>query len=118
MFSQKNLTCYWGNREELTDKQRKNIKEMGYKYRGKNQWLYFLSFEPGYYPYNLDQDEVVRMTNYFLNLEVALQQYESAQVDVDFENGEMYYLEFNEDKKYGIQGLNHYHFHHFNSEIC
>ena len=99
MFSQKNLTCYWGNREELTDKQRKNIKEMGYKYRGKNQWLYFLSFEPGYYPYNLDQDEVVRMTNYFLNLEVALQQYESAQVDVDFENGEMYYLEFNEDKK-------------------
>lgn len=72
---------------------------MGYKYRGKNQWLQFLSFEPGYYPYNLDQDEVVRMTNYFLNLEVALQQYESAQVDVDFENGEMYYLEFNEDKK-------------------
>lgn len=42
MFSQNNLTCYWGNREESTNKQRKNIKEMGYKYRGKNQWLYFL----------------------------------------------------------------------------
>lgn len=99
MFSQNNLTCYWGNREELTDKQRKNIKEMGYKYRGKNQWLYFQSFEAGDYPYNLNQDEVIRMTNYFLNLELALQQYESVQVDVDFEKGEMYYFEFGEDKK-------------------
>ncbi len=99
MFSQKNLTCYWGNRDELTDKQRKNIKEMGYKYRGKNQWLYFLSFEPGYFPYNLDQDEVVRMTNYFLNLELALQYYESVQCNVDFENGEMYHFEFGKDKK-------------------
>lgn len=64
-----------------------------------NQWLYFLSFEPGYYPYNLDQDEVVRMTNYFLNLELALQCYESEQVHVDFEHGEMYYFEFGKDKK-------------------
>lgn len=99
MFSQNNLTCYWGNRDELTDKQRKNIKGMGYKYRGKNQWLYFLSFEPGYYPYNLNQDEVSRMSNYFLNLELALQRYEKVQIDVDFENGEMYYFEFGEDKK-------------------
>lgn len=99
MFSQKNLTCYWGNRDELTDKQRKNIKEMGYKYRGKNQWLYFLSFEPGYYPYNLDQDEVVRMTNYLLNLELALQYYENVQIDVDFEHGEMYYFEYGKGKK-------------------
>lgn len=60
MANQKNLTCYWGNREELSEKQRKIIKELGYKYRGKNQWLYFLSFEPGYYPYNPDQEEVQR----------------------------------------------------------
>ena len=26
MFSQNNLTCYWGNREELSEKQRKTIK--------------------------------------------------------------------------------------------
>lgn len=34
MFSQNNLACYWGNREELSEKQRKTIKELGYKYRG------------------------------------------------------------------------------------
>ena len=28
MFNQKNLTCYWGNREELTGKQRKLIKDL------------------------------------------------------------------------------------------
>lgn len=108
MGSQKCLTCYWGNRDELSEKQRKTIKELGYKYRGKNQWLYFLSFEPGYYPYNLDQDEVVRMTNYFSNLELALQYYEQEQVEVDFENGEMFYFKFGRDKKtwsFGAESL-------------
>ena len=61
MFNQKNLTCYWGNREELTGKQRKLIKDLGYSYRGKNQWLYFLSFEPGYYPYNMDESAGFRI---------------------------------------------------------
>lgn len=99
MFNQHNLTCYWGNREELSDKQRKIIKELSYKYRGKNQWLYFMSFEPGYYPYNLDQDEVVRMTEHLQDLEFALQYYERMDVVVDFEHGEMFYFEFGEDKK-------------------
>ena len=64
MYHQKCLSCYWGNREELSNAQRKTIKDLGYKYRGKNQWLYFMSFEPGYYPYNLDKDEVLRMSQY------------------------------------------------------
>lgn len=44
MYLQNNLTCYWGNREELSVKQRNIIKELGYTYRGKNNWLYFMSF--------------------------------------------------------------------------
>lgn len=35
----------------------------------------------------------------YLNLELALQHYEKVQIDVDFENGEMYYFEFSEDRK-------------------
>lgn len=68
MSNQKNLTCYWGNRDELTNKQRTVIKELGYKYSGKNQWLYFMSYEPGYWPFNMDE-EVVRMTEYMQDLE-------------------------------------------------
>ncbi len=99
MFNQKNLTCYWGNREELTDKQRKIIKELGYTYRGKNQWLYFLSFEPGYYPYNMDKAEVLRMSEYLQELELALKCYGEENVQVDFENGNMFYVVLEEDKK-------------------
>lgn len=99
MFNQKNLTCYWGNRDELSDKQRKIIKELGYSYRGKNQWLYFLSFEPGYYPYNMDEAEVERMTTYFQDLELALRYYYELAINVDFENGKMFQFTFGKDKK-------------------
>lgn len=99
MFNQKNLTCYWGNRDELTNKQRGIIKELGYKYRGKNQWLYFMSFEPGYYPYNLDAEEVVRMGAYMQDLELALQCYDEADIKVDFEHGNMFLLTFGDNKK-------------------
>lgn len=99
MFNQKNLTCYWGNRDELTDKQRKIIKDLGYSYRGKNQWLYFLSFEPGYYPYNMNEEEVLRMSKYLQDLEVALKYYVESDVKVSFENGNMFLLSFDEDKK-------------------
>ena len=99
MFNQKNLTCYWGNREELTDKQRKIIKELGYKYRGKNQWLYFMSFEPGYFPYNMDKEEVLRMSEYMQNLELALKCYYEENEQVDFEHGNMFYVVMEEDKK-------------------
>lgn len=99
MFNQKNLTCYWGNREELSGKQRKTIKELGYQYRGKNQWLYFLSFEPGYYPYNMNQEEVLRMTEHLQDLEMALHYYEETNQKVDFEKGNMFFFEFGKDKK-------------------
>ena len=99
MFNQKNLTCYWGNRDELSDKQRKIIKELGYTYRGKNQWLYFLSFEPGYYPYNMDTDEVFRMTEHMRNLERALKCYEQETEGVDFEYGNMYHIMLDEENE-------------------
>lgn len=99
MANQRNLTCYWGNRNELTDKQRKIIKDLGYSYRGKNQWLYFLSFEPGYTPYNMDESEVLRMSEYLKDLELALLYYEETDMEVDFEQGNMFLLSFGEDKK-------------------
>ncbi len=99
MSQQRNLTCYWGNREELSTKQRNIIKELGYKYRGKNQWLYFLSFEPGYYPYNMDADEVQRMSRYLQDLEFALRHYDQMETDVDFAEGNMFLFTFGKDRK-------------------
>lgn len=104
IWNQKSLNCYWGNREELTDAQRRVIKELGYTYRGKNQWLYFLSFEPGYYPYNLDREEVLRMGEYMLDLEQALKCYDEEKVQVDFESGNMFYVVLKDDKEVDSYG--------------
>lgn len=107
MFNQRNLTCYWGNREELTVNQRKIIKDLGYTYRGKNQWLYFLSYEPGYYPYNMDEDEVLRMSTYLQDLELAFHYYDKTDMHVDFENGNMFLFTFGRDKKLGTLARKH-----------
>lgn len=99
MFTQKNLTCYWGDRDELSSKQRKIIKDLGYSYRGRNQWLYFMSFKPGYYPYNPDSDEVTRLTGYYRDLEMALKHYYDNDMNVDFDSGKMYLVSLDRDKK-------------------
>lgn len=99
MFSQQNLTCYWGDREELSTKQREVIKELGYKYRGKNQWLYFMSYQEGYYPYNFNQKEVQKMTRYLSRLVEALEYYQNNEVKVDFDKGNMF-LYVKKDKEW------------------
>lgn len=86
MYMQENLTCYWGDREELSKMQRDIIKELGYKYRGRNQWLYFMSLKPNYMPYNFNADEVDRMTTYLTKLKNALDLYIEQKPEVDFED--------------------------------
>ncbi len=99
MFYQRNMSCYWGMREDLTERQRKVIKDLGYKYRGKNQWLYFQSRKPGYSAYILDEEEALRMADHLQDLELALRCYEESGAEVSFEKGSMFLLTFEEDKK-------------------
>lgn len=96
MFSQNNLTCYWGNRDELSTQQYDIIKQLGYKYRGNNNWLYFHSFKAGYYPYNLDKEEVLQLTKYFEKLIEAIKYYRNNSIAVDFEHKEAYSFYFDE----------------------
>ena len=99
MFSQNNLTCYWGNREELTKAQWQTVKDLGYKFRGKNQWLYFMSYRKGYFPYNMDQAEVLRMTGYLRMLADAVEYYRTNEMKVDFEHGKTFF--YSCDKEVG-----------------
>lgn len=90
LFSQNCLAAYWGSREEMLEEQRQMIKELGYKYYGKDQWLYFMSHCRGYFPYMLDEEEVNRMAGYLSLLEQALVCWEQDPVSVDFEHGNIY----------------------------
>lgn len=90
-MSQNNLTCYWGNRDDLSKEQYQTIKSLGYKFRGKNQWPFFISHRTGYFPYNMDQAEVQRMTVYLTQLFQAIKYYNKNMVPVDFENENLFF---------------------------
>ena len=83
---QKCLAVYWGDRAELCKKELDIIKELGYKFRGKNQWLSFRSYKPPYAPYILSNEEVVFLTEILTQLYVALCEYIENNITVDFEN--------------------------------
>ena len=66
MYMQGNLTLYLGDREELSKKQRDIIKELGYKYRGKNHWLYFSDGYDRCSIYQRNRSCITYNVNYFL----------------------------------------------------
>ncbi len=87
-FQEDNLIiCNFGSREELTSKELKLIKELGLKFRGRNNWIYFHSYKRGYAPYILDQEEVLLQTEVFKNLYMALKAYIDKGLSIDFEGG-------------------------------
>ena len=99
MFSQNTLCCYWGDRQDLSKRQWEIVRSLGYRYRGKNQWLYFMSNKKGYYPYNLSRDEVLRMTEYLTGLKEAVDYYEKNNMAVDFREGNLFLYYFDHEKR-------------------
>lgn len=95
-MNQNNLACYWGNRDDLSKEQYQTVKSLGYKFRGKNQWLYFISHKTGYFPYNMDQAEVNRMNTYLTQLLQAIAYYNKNKLTVHFEDGNMFLYSRNE----------------------
>lgn len=81
------ILCYFGDREELTSKELKLIKDLDLKFRGRNNWIYFHHFKRGYVPFMLDQEEVIKETEILRNLFMALRSYIEEGLEVDFEDG-------------------------------
>ena len=54
MYQQNSLLCTFDDRETLASQDLKLIKELGLKYRGRNQWPCFRHLSPGMYPWFLD----------------------------------------------------------------
>ncbi|TDT61316.1 DUF7309 domain-containing protein [Fonticella tunisiensis] len=74
MHVQKCLMASFENREYLDKQDLKVIKDIGYKFRGKNEWPAFRTFEPGYFPWFLNSYQV-RFLTVILHqaMEVALE---------------------------------------------
>lgn len=102
MYKQNALVCYWGDREELSKEQYRRVKELGFKYHGKNQWLYFLSFKEGFYPCDLNAEEVSRMIGYMKILETALSECRQEIKAVNFDNEKVAYIDAAPPRKMAV----------------
>ena len=63
LFIQNCLMLSFENRKLVQEDDREIINELGLKFRGKNAWPVFRRYEPGYFPWFLNRDEVIYMMN-------------------------------------------------------
>lgn len=99
MFEQTSLSCYFGNREEIPPEQKKLMKDLELKFRGKGQWIYFESFQKGYYPFMPDADEVELLIETYENLLVVLKDLIDGELHVAFEQGEILLRQYDKQTK-------------------
>lgn len=56
-LNQKCLMVSFEDRDMLSEADRKQIKALGLKYRGKRQWIQFRDYQPGYYPWYITEKQ-------------------------------------------------------------
>lgn len=103
-MEQSNLAFYLGGREEVPPEQKRIIKELGYRFRGEGNWLYFVSYRGGYMPYILDREEVLLLIEVYQNLIMAMRAVIDQGLVIEFGKG--HYLTRCYDKQSG-QWLNY-----------
>lgn len=71
MFEQKSLICSFEDRSTLAAQDLKLIKDLGLKFRGRNQWPVFRHCEPGFFPWFLNAAQC-RFLTQILNQALAV----------------------------------------------
>lgn len=89
MYEQNCLTWYVGDSQEVPREQKKIIKDLGLKYRGRNAWPYFLSFEKQYYPWPINEEEAKVLAKVLEKILDISKAYREEGIAVDYDNGEM-----------------------------
>lgn len=98
---QNNIMCNYGNRDELTTKERNLIKDLGLSFRGKNNWIYFRTFETGYAPYMPNREEVLEFTIILKHVYMAIEALNKG-MKINFENGKTFMRKFDDEKNQWI----------------
>lgn len=89
MYDQTCLTFYMGDREEVPSQQKKIIKELGLKFRGRGNWPYFISYKKRFFPYHIDDDQAQLITKVMKKLIDIVKAYINQEIDVRFEEDEI-----------------------------
>ncbi len=96
MYEQSNITGYFGDRQEVPDQQKQIIRELGLKFRGKNNWLYFVSFKSRYVPYIPDEREVKTLIDAYKGLYMAVRAVMEQKITICWKEGEFLWRIYNE----------------------
>ncbi|NMA96289.1 MAG: hypothetical protein GX974_09650 [Clostridiales bacterium] len=91
------IMCTFGDRDDLSRKEWEHIKDLGYSFRGRGNWIYFHSYQRGFMGHILDEKEVGIAIEVFRQLLVAIREYIDGNIDIDFENGKTLMCEYNEE---------------------
>lgn len=81
------LMCSFEDRELLTAEDRKQIKDIGLSFRGRNAWPMFRRYEPGYHPWYINQEECVFLTQSLRQTLFVIEKVRSGSFGVDTEHG-------------------------------
>ncbi|WP_297439364.1 DUF6930 domain-containing protein [uncultured Clostridium sp.] len=92
------LMCNLGDKEDLTEQELKIIKDLGFNFKGENNYIYFRSYEKNFVDYMLTSKEVIRFTKILTNLYNALIEYNKG-LDIDFEKGKTLMYAYNMKNK-------------------
>lgn len=95
MSDQNCITCYWGNRDEIDDEMYSIIKQLGLRFRGNGNWIYFKTFEKKSFPSLPNYGEIKMLIETYKGLIETLKR-EDYQ-DSIFAGGDILYTQKDED---------------------
>lgn len=87
MLEQNCLVCNFGDREEVEAEDRAVMKQLGLRFRGRGQWIYFRAMKPGQFPWYLDTEQAELLTSALQNLFMLCRCYMEGKLSVDFDSG-------------------------------
>ena len=83
------IMCSFEDREQLSAEDRQEIRELGLRFRGGNAWPQFRRFEPGFYPWYVNQEECVFLTHALRQTLFVASQYRQRELDLAIDEGKI-----------------------------
>ena len=98
MADQDCLMCNFGDREELDARDRAVLKELGLRFRGHNEWIYFRAMTPGTFPWFLNAEQAQLLLEALQNVFMLCVCYMEGKLEADLEAGQTL-VRFYDEKK-------------------
>lgn len=81
------LMCSFEDRDILANDDRKQIKDLGLSFRGRNAWPMFRRYEPGYDPWFINEEECIFLTHALKQTLFVATHVRGGQLKMDMEQG-------------------------------